>query len=476
MQRKNSNSGRHSQASNGRNDNRTAEQTRVEEAFERRISTLNDEFKTKDFETRFNVFIGFIVLLNAVVIAIDTDRNQVDPATISENETLTWVVVNNTFAVIFCIELFIRVYRERWAYPKSAWNWLDIICVGTTSVDLWILPLVSGDGGLPSLSVLRVLRLLRLIRLLRIFRMFEGMYVLIVAFAMSLQSMAWLTVLIVLGIFLCAIFLTQLVGHDKGYEDLAWGRGSRQELFGTVGKSMYTLFELLTLENWNDIGRPLVMKNGLFMVFFIVFFMLFSFGLMNMIVGLVVEKTIHQSQNSEANKMKEKNLESKNAIKDLRRVYLEMDGNEDGVLSLEEMEQSVDKPTVVQVLERLGVHVEQIKDLFDILDVDQSQTVDVEEFIEGMTKLKGKFRTRDFIATQMSVTTIESNQSRLFKKIRSIRQNDQKIHKVITRLEDLLSKRYSKPINGCSKLLDPENCVKDAWQPLPVPGTGETKH
>merc|ERR1719172_368558 len=97
-----------------------------------------------------------------------------------------------------------------------------MVCVSTTSVDLWILPMMStDDGGLPmNLSVLRVLRLLRLMRLLRIFRMFEDMYVLIVAFAMSLQSMAWLTVLIVMGIYLCAIFLTQVVGQDEEYRDL----------------------------------------------------------------------------------------------------------------------------------------------------------------------------------------------------------------------------------------------------------------
>jgi Ca2+-binding EF-hand superfamily protein len=269
--------------------------------------------------------------------------------------------------------------------------------------------------------------------------MFEDMYILIVAFAMSLQSMAWLTVLIVLGLFLCSIFLTQVVGQDDGYRDLDFGRGSSEDLFGSVGRSMYTLFELMTMENWNGIGRPLVMKSGWFVVFFICFFMLFSFGLMNMVVGLVVEKTIAQSRDSKKNKEKAKQVEARNAIKDLRAVYLEIDGNGDGVLTLEEMEKSIDNPLIKKALERLGVPTEHITDLFDILDVDQSSQVDVEEFIEGMTKIKGQFRNRDFVAAEVAIKVIDRIQTKIQEKLRAVRENEAEIHRVMTRVEDILS-------------------------------------
>merc|ERR1719487_2594118 len=63
-------------------------------------------------------------------------------------------------------------------------------------------------------------------------------------------------------------------------------------------------------------------------------------------------------------------------------------------------------------------------------------------------KIKGKFRTKDFVATQVAISWVDQMQTRIVKKIRSIRQNDQKIHEVITRLEGFLSKRSLSDING----------------------------
>merc|ERR1719316_267405 len=73
-----------------------------------------------------------------------------------------------------------------------------------------------------------------------------------------------------------------------------------QVYFGTVPASMYTLFQMVTLENWADgVARHVVSNQPMMALFFLVFLLLTTFGLLNLVVGVIVENTLTAAANNE---------------------------------------------------------------------------------------------------------------------------------------------------------------------------------
>ena len=61
------------------------------------------------------------------------------------------------------------------------------------------------------------------------------------------------------------------------------------EFFGTIGKTMATLFQMVTLDDWAaGIARPICAENPFGWIYFITFILISSFIVMNVIVGVIV--------------------------------------------------------------------------------------------------------------------------------------------------------------------------------------------
>merc|ERR1712151_32496 len=114
------------------------------------------------------------------------------------------------------------------------------------------------------------------------------------AFKHAIASMVNIAALILAGIFLSAVFTTSTIGRNKDLRRLQMGIATGEERFGSIPDSMYSLFELMTLEGWENVGRPLVKAEPAFAIFLFLFIMVFTFGMLNMVVAMVVEKTIEQ--------------------------------------------------------------------------------------------------------------------------------------------------------------------------------------
>ena len=67
-------------------------------------------------------------------------------------------------------------------------------------------------------------------------------------------------------------------------------------------------------------------------LFYLFFFMVFSFGLLNMIVGMVVEKTIEAWNSDDEAVQRDAARETKEAVERLKEIFLLMDENGDGKL------------------------------------------------------------------------------------------------------------------------------------------------
>jgi len=286
-----------------------------------------------------------------------------------------------------------------------------------------------GGAGLRMISVFRILRLFRLVRLLRIFKMFNDLYTVVCAFGSSLQSIMWVTILLVLGLFFCAILVTQMLGQNAEYSELVIGdEATIRDRFGTVSKSVFSLFELLTMEGWTDIGRPLVNKSPWLIMFFIAFFMIFSFGLMSMIVGLVVDHTIQYSQTNDFTVEQEKRNKKREIIETLKAFFLASDADGDGMLTLSELREGLENNEQIrQALERVDVPADMWRDFFDVLDKEQQGQVTVEQFLKGIDRLRGEARSKDLVASQIVISQIQKSQEVLLHNLDEMELEQQEV-------------------------------------------------
>ena len=70
-----------------------------------------------------------------------------------------------------------------------------------------------------------------------------------------------------------------------------------QALFGSVVRSIYTFFQVLTLESWSMVvARPVLEVNPGLVLVFVLFLFLTTFGLLNIIVGVIVENTLQAAK------------------------------------------------------------------------------------------------------------------------------------------------------------------------------------
>ena len=175
-----------------------------------------------------NCIIGLIVL-NAALLGLETSASAMAVA------GGLIVLLDRAILGVFVVEIVLRLYAHRAAFWRDPWSVFDFAVVA--------IALVPATGPLAVLRALRVLRVLRLLTMVPSMRRVVGA---LLAAIPGLGSIA-LVLLIIYYVF--AVIATKLFA------------ATHPEWFGDLGRSLYTLFQIMTLESWSmGIARP-VMEN-----------------------------------------------------------------------------------------------------------------------------------------------------------------------------------------------------------------------
>jgi voltage-gated sodium channel len=210
-----------------------------------------------------------LILINAVILGLETYprvMNAVGPLL----EVLDRIILG-----IFVVEIAARIIVHRWRFFRDPWNVFDFIVVGIALV-----PATESFTVLRALRVLRVLRLVSAVPVLR--RVVAGFFA-------SLPGMGAIVFLIGLIYYVFAVIAIKLFGADS------------PDLFGTLGKSLYTLFTVMTLEGWtNDVAKPVMQNHPWGWIFFVTFIVSTTFMVLNLFIGVVVNAMQREAEKAEA--------------------------------------------------------------------------------------------------------------------------------------------------------------------------------
>ena len=205
----------------------------------------------------FGNFILGVILFNAVVLGLETSQRVMDVA------GPLIIALDTACLTIFVIEIALKLFGRGTDFFKNGWNIFDFVIVG--------IALVPATQGL---SVLRALRILRLLRVLSVTpslrRVVEGLM-------NALPGMGSVFLLMGIIFYIGSVMATKLFG------------AAFPEWFGTIGRSGYSLFQIMTLESWSmGIVRPVMEVYPYAWAFFVPFILVTTFAVVNLVVGLIV--------------------------------------------------------------------------------------------------------------------------------------------------------------------------------------------
>lgn len=208
--------------------------------------------------SRFNNAIIAVIVLNAIVLGMQTsDRLVAQFGSFLD-------AVDNIFIVIFVIELGMRMVAYGAGFVKRPWSMFDLVVVG-----------IALTPGAEAFSVMRALRILRALRLIS---QVPTMRVVVEALLKSLPGLGSTAVLLMLIFYVCGVMATVLF------------KAEFPEFFGTLGDSIYSLFQVMTLESWSmGIVRPVMEEFPYAWLFFVPFVVLTSILVLNLVVAVVVD-------------------------------------------------------------------------------------------------------------------------------------------------------------------------------------------
>lgn len=219
--------------------------------------TVQDRLTTFLQTSWFGNFIMGVIIFNAILLGMETSK------TIMDAVGPLILMLDRICLAIFVVELLIKMTAYRWRFFRDGWNLFDFVIVGISLV-----PAAQGFSALRALRILRVLRLISATPRLR--RVVEG-------FITALPGMASVFSLMALIFYIGAVIATKLFS------------ASFSEWFGTLGRSAYSLFQIMTLESWSmGIVRPVMEVYPLAWLFFVPFIMVTTFAVVNLLVGLIV--------------------------------------------------------------------------------------------------------------------------------------------------------------------------------------------
>jgi len=198
-----------------------------------------------------------LILINAVILGMETS-----PAIMAAAGPFI-LVVDQLILAIFVIEIILRIYVYRQAFWKDPWSLFDFTVV--------TIALIPASGPFAVLRALRVLRVLRLLTMVPSMRRVVG------ALLKAIPGLGSIGVMLIIFYYVFAVIATNLFGD------------AYPQWFGTLGNSLYTLFQIMTLESWSmGIVRPVMETFPLAWAFFVPFIIVATFTMLNLFIAIIV--------------------------------------------------------------------------------------------------------------------------------------------------------------------------------------------
>jgi voltage-gated sodium channel len=364
----------------------------------------------------FNTFMMGIILLNSVVIGIETEIPH----------WAGWFFVEQIFLIVFVFELTVRL--KRWhltffCHPTDTfWNWLDFSIVAGGVFEQWLLPLITiisamlhlnTTSTMPhgTMALIRLARLLRVMRLVRVVKSVPPLYDLVRGMSQAMQGIAWVIILTILVLYIFALLAVKLIG-----EGLLIGKDSPEEVtapFSSLGEAAFVLFKVMNGDQ--SVLEALFHDVPLMKVVFVVFIIITNWSILAIVTAVVSENMITVTEENQMERdAEEKLLKEERAVARLEEIFASLDKDGSGDLDLAEFSNLLnDKSSTArdELCEAAGMDTQDLLDIFNTLSSEPEDSREVPKVKRWM--IIDGLRHESSPPTERSIMRLEKKLNRI---------------------------------------------------------------
>ncbi|CAE7585170.1 Cacna1b [Symbiodinium microadriaticum] len=372
----------------------------------------------------FEYLIGVLIFAHLILQGVETELELRDSWQDSGDQDytdytdafFTIKVVDLLFFVLFSFEIVLRFVGGGLGFFFNAWFLLDTLLILTglvASVD----SLLGGSAVLG--KTVRGLRLIRLGRAAKMTRKFQVLWPLINGLLNSAKLMISVFVILALFIYIFACLGVELISMD---EDLREGIGKNETKdlidnhFATLPLTMLTLVQFITLDSVAAIYLPLMRVKPLLAFYVVPILLILPITLMNLVTAVLVEHGLEHAQEEAMELKAMKSKYAKESALQLGSLFQELDHDGNGQITRAELNLVPVPKELFDVL-----FVDDLSDVFDMLDVDSTGTLSKDEFVDGILQM---------ITRQTPVETLQMVQM-----LQSLRKTVQTISQRLSSIE-----------------------------------------
>ncbi len=205
----------------------------------------------------FNNFIISLILINAVVLGLETSSYM------RVNYGFFLKKIDTIILWIFLLEILFRLSIYKISFFKDPWAVFDLTIILITFI--------------PSNNAFSVIRTLRILRVLRLISAFPALKRVVQGLITSIPGISAIGAILVIITYIFAVMATNLYGEIY------------PKWFGSLEASCFSLFQIMTLEGWPDIVRTVMKTHGYAWIFFITFILIATFSTLNLFIAVIVD-------------------------------------------------------------------------------------------------------------------------------------------------------------------------------------------
>jgi len=383
------------------------------------------EFDANDFvelplveKLPFNVFVAVVTLLNILVLGLEQDMGGGSSDLAGR---MSWYILECLFSICFVVEMILRIShalscKRDWLsglgdWLSDIWNFLDLLLVIASVIDAFALVPLGVGGQVRLFTVLRALRVVRLVRLVRTLSYFRELWLLVGGLVNSMKALGWVVLIALTVLYVCSIVVTTEIGQNHAvygvgpsYDGELW---PYESYFGDVRKSMFSLFQVMTMDGWcDDIVRHVVHRQPWMGLFFVIFLFLTAFGLVNVVIGIIVENTLAAAQVASRKAEEDEARARRRAVEQLTDLLVRSDSRRTGEISIAELQVAHESAIVQDLFKKIGLTMEEARNIFALLDYERRGRVELKRFANSCRELVGGAKRRDIAQVEITVGTL----------------------------------------------------------------------
>ncbi|CAE7778262.1 Catsper1 [Symbiodinium microadriaticum] len=340
--------------------------------------------------------VGCIVFLNMLMLGLETDG-------VSWH---CWRSSEVLFVLFYCYEISVRICQMGPAALAQALPWEgQASFVFTTDCGLVLLGLgnliyiACFPGSMPAWMLYT-----RLVRGLRVFYLFDSLHRFATALSEMFSTLLWIFGVLTFTVYLVAVFLTHYAKHHLFLE------GNSEEYFQSILTSMFTLFQVTTMDSWPDIAAPLVEHSVWWRIFFVIFIAFSAWTMISLVTAVVSDNVIQATQDRKEKQKEAMERRRKEFVDFLKVCFVNADTDGNEVLDHQEFATLIKDPQVVAKMEDLGVTLplQELEKAFAMLDVDEDGELSIDEFTSGLSQLQETLNTKHVVSLDYGLQRVST--------------------------------------------------------------------